>query len=114
MPEMLLATAAISGQGLDDRVALLTDGRFSGATRGAAIGHVGPEAAEGGPIALIENGDTVEIDIPHRSLMLDVSAETLEARRAKWRPPAPRVATGLLARYAAAVHSAAEGAILGR
>jgi len=114
MPEMLLATAAISGQGLDDRVALLTDGRFSGATRGAAIGHVGPEAAEGGPIALIENGDTVEIDIPHRSLMLDVSAETLEARRAKWRPPAPRVATGLLARYAAAVRSAAEGAILGR
>ena len=114
MPEMLLATAAISGQGLDDRVALLTDGRFSGATRGAAIGHVCPEASEGGPIALIEDGDPIEIDIPHRLLILDVSAETLEARRAQWRSPAPRVATGMLARYAAAVHSAAEGAILGR
>jgi len=113
MPEMLLATGAISGRGLDDRVALLTDGRFSGATRGAAIGHVGPEAAMGGPIALIESGDLIEIDIPNRSLILDVSTETLAARRANWRPPAPRVTTGLLSRYAASVRSATEGAILG-
>jgi len=112
MPEMLLATAAISGQGLDDRVALLTDGRFSGATRGAAIGHIGPEAALGGPIAWIEDGDPIEIDIPGRTLTLHVDAETIEARRARWRPPAPRATTGLLARYAASVGPAANGAVL--
>jgi dihydroxy-acid dehydratase len=114
MPEMLLATAAISGRGLDDRVALLTDGRFSGATRGAAIGHIGPEAAEGGPIALIEDGDPIEIDIPGRTLTLDVDSETLEARSVRWNPPAARVTTGLLARYAVSVRPAAEGAILER
>ena len=112
MPEMLLATAAIAGQGLDDRVALLTDGRFSGATRGAAIGHICPEAIEGGPIALIEDGDSIESDIPNRTLSLDVSSETLAARRALWRPPAPRVTTGLLARYSTLVRPASEGAIL--
>ena len=114
MPEMLLATAAIAGQGLDDRVALLTDGRFSGATRGAAIGHIGPEAVDGGPIALIEEGDPIEIDIPNRTLVLDVAPDVLEKRRASWAPPAPRVSVGFLVRYAAAVRPAAEGAVLGR
>ena len=114
MPEMLLATAAISGQGLDDRVALLTDGRFSGATRGAAIGHIGPEAALGGPIAWIEDGDPIEIDIPGRTLTLHVDAETIQARRARGRPAAPRATTGLLARYAASVGPAANGAVLKR
>jgi len=113
MPEMLLATAAISGQGLDDRVALLTDGRFSGATRGAAIGHIGPEAACGGPIALVADGDPIEIDIAARTLTLDVDDETLDARRAGWHAPPPRATTGLLARYAAAVGPASEGAVLG-
>jgi dihydroxy-acid dehydratase len=112
MPEMLLATAAISGQGLDDRVALITDGRFSGATRGAAVGHIGPEAVAGGPIALVEDGDPIEIDIPNRRLTLDVDEGTLEARRERWRPPAPRATTGLLARYAARVGPASAGAAL--
>ena len=112
MPEMLLATAAIAGQGLDDRVALLTDGRFSGATRGAAIGHVCPEAVEGGMIGVIQEGDVIEIDIPHRSLTLDVDANELERRRTQWQPPAARVTTGLLSRYAKHVSSAAHGAIL--
>ena len=114
MPEMLLATAAISGRGLDDRVALLTDGRFSGATRGAAIGHVGPEAALGGPIALVVDGDAVEIDIPSRTLTLDVDDETLEARRGSWRAPADRATSGLLVRYAASVRPASEGAAIGK
>jgi len=110
---MLLATAAISGRGLDDRVALVTDGRFSGATRGAAIGHVGPEAVLGGPIALVADGDAIEIDIPSRTITLAVDEETLEERRAAWRPPAPRETTGYLARYTAAVGPACEGAVLG-
>ena len=113
MPEMLLATAAIAGQGLDDRVALLTDGRFSGATRGAAVGHVCPEAAVGGAIAWIEDGDSIEIDIPSRRLSIDVDSEVLEARCPKQPPPTPSKATGLLARYAASVGPASEGAILG-
>jgi len=112
MPEMLLPTAAIAGKGLDDSVALITDGRFSGATRGAAIGHVGPEAASGGPIALVADGDPIEIDIPDRSLTLDVNARTLDERRTRWQAPAPRASTGLLARYAAAVGPACEGAVL--
>jgi len=112
MPEMLLATAAIAGQGLDDRVALITDGRFSGATRGAAIGHVGPEAADGGPIASIEEGDIIEIDIPERTLTLAVDDETLAARKSRFTPPAPRATTGLLARYAASVGPASGGAVL--
>jgi len=114
MPEMLLATAAITGQRLDDRVALITDGRFSGATRGAAIGHVSPEAAVGGPIAWIEDGDTIVIDIPNRSLTLEVDKRTLEARKARWENPTPREHTGLLARYTSMVRPAAEGAVLGR
>ena len=112
MPEMLLATAAISGQGLDDRVALITDGRFSGATRGAAIGHVGPEAAAGGPIAWVEEGDPIVIDIPNRSLALEVDERTLERRREEWEAPVPREEPGLLARYASLVRPAAEGAVL--
>ncbi len=114
MPEMLQATAAIAGRGLDDRVALLTDGRFSGATRGAAIGHIGPEAALGGPIALVADGDPIEIDIPARTLSLAVDADELERRRTGWRAPPPPVSSGLLARYGASVLPASEGAVLGR
>jgi len=114
MPEMLLATAAISGQELDDRVALITDGRFSGATRGAAIGHVGPEAAAGGPIAWVEDGDAIAIDIPSRSLTLEVDEQTLGTRKAQWKAPPPRVEVGLLERYASLVRPAAQGAVLGR
>ena len=114
MPEMLLATAAISGQGLDDRVALITDGRFSGATRGAAIGHVCPEAIECGLIALIEEGDAIAIDIPQRTLTLDVATDVLAERRRRWQPPVLREVTGLLSRYASHVRPAAEGAILGK
>jgi len=112
MREMLMPTSALAGMGLDDTVALLTDGRFSGATRGAAIGHVSPEAAAGGPIALIEEGDEVEIDIPNKRLTLHVSDEELKRRRECWSPPQPRVREGYLARYAAMVTSASEGAIL--
>ena len=112
MREMLLPTSALSGMGLDDRVALLTDGRFSGATQGAAIGHVSPEAASGGPIALIQEGDEVEIDIPQKRITLDVSEEEMARRRKGWTPPPPKIKDGYLARYAAAVTSASEGAIL--
>lgn len=112
MQEMLAPTAAIAGRGLGDSVALITDGRFSGATRGGAIGHVSPEAVSGGPIALIEPGDRIEIDIPARSINLLVSAEALAARRMRWTAPPPKIRSGYLARYAAMVGSAAEGAIL--
>ncbi|TDU72893.1 dihydroxy-acid dehydratase [Prosthecobacter fusiformis] len=112
MQEMLAPTAAIAGRGLGDSVALITDGRFSGATRGGAIGHVSPEAAAGGPIALIEAGDRIEIDIPARGLNLLVSAEVLSERRQRWTPPAPKARSGYLARYAAMVTSADQGAIL--
>lgn len=112
MQEMLAPTAAIAGRGLGDSVALITDGRFSGATRGGAIGHVSPEAASGGPIALVEPGDRIAIDIPARSISLLVSDEALAERRARWSPPAPKIRSGYLARYAAMVGSAAEGAIL--
>jgi len=112
MREMLMPTSALAGMGLDDEVALLTDGRFSGATRGAAIGHVSPEAAAGGPIAFIEEGDEVEIDIPNKRLTLHVSDEELKRRRERWSPPQPKVREGYLARYATMVTSASEGAIL--
>ena len=112
MQEMLAPTAAIAGRGLGDSVALITDGRFSGATRGGAIGHVSPEAAAGGPIALIEAGDRIEINIPQRTLNLLVSDEALEQRRALWKAPAPKARTGYLARYAAMVGSADTGAVL--
>jgi len=110
MKEMLNPTAIITGMGL--RVALLTDGRFSGATRGACIGHICPEAMEGGPIALVENGDLISIDIPQRTLQLQVSDETLEKRRKAWIRPEPKVKSGYLARYAKLVTSANKGAVL--
>ena len=110
MKEMLNPTAIITGMGL--RVALLTDGRFSGATRGACIGHICPEAMEGGPIALVENGDLISIDIPNRSLQLLVSGEELAKRRQAWVRPEPKVTSGYLARYAKLVSSANKGAVL--
>ena len=112
MREMLLPTASLIGMGLGESVSLITDGRFSGATRGAAIGHVSPEAMEGGPIALLEDGDTVSINIPERRLDVRLSEEELAQRRAKWRPMPPRVTTGYLARYAAMVTSASRGAVV--
>ena len=112
MREMLNPTSAIVGMGLGDSVALITDGRFSGATRGASIGHVSPEAALGGPIAFVEEGDIISIDIPNHSIELKVDAETLASRKAKWVCPTPRVTTGYLSRYAKLVTSAARGAVL--
>ncbi len=112
MREMLYPTSAICGMGLGASVALITDGRFSGATRGAAIGHVSPEAAAGGPIALIQEGDLVEVDIPANRITLKVAPEELERRRQNWTAPAPKVTTGYLARYAKLVSSADKGAIL--
>ena len=112
MREMLNPTSAIVGMGLGESVALITDGRFSGATRGAAIGHVSPEAAAGGTIALVEEGDTIAIDIPNCKIELKVSDEELAQRRAKWVCPEPKVKTGYLARYAKLVSSADKGAIL--
>lgn len=114
MREMLTATGAIVGHGLDEVVALVTDGRFSGATRGPCIGHVSPEAAVGGVIALVEDGDMITIDIPGRRIDLEVSKEELQRRRRAWRPPEPRVERGYLSRYAAMVTSADKGAILKR
>ncbi len=112
MREMLMPTSALAGMGLDDKVALLTDGRFSGATRGAAVCHVSPEAAVGGPIALVQEGDEIELDIPNKRLELHVSEEEMARRRESWKPPAPGVTEGYLARYAAMVASASEGAVL--
>ena len=112
MREMLMPTSALAGMGLDDRVALLTDGRFSGATRGASVCHISPEAAAGGPIALVQEGDEIEMDIPHKRLVLHISEEELAHRRAAWQAPAPRVTGGYLARYAALVSSASTGAVL--
>ncbi|MCD8362874.1 MAG: dihydroxy-acid dehydratase [Lachnospiraceae bacterium] len=112
MREMLNPTSAIAGMGLGSTVALITDGRFSGASRGASIGHVSPEAAVCGPIALVEEGDIIEIDIPNLSLNVRVSDEELAARRAKWQPREPKVTTGYLKRYAAMVTSGNRGAIL--
>lgn len=112
MPEMLNPTSAIAGMGLGSSVALITDGRFSGASRGASIGHVSPEAAVGGPIALIEEGDIIEIDIPNLKLNVRVSDEELAARKEKWQPREPEVTTGYLARYASMVSSGNRGAVL--
>lgn len=112
MREMLNPTSAIAGMGLGSSVALITDGRFSGASRGASIGHVSPEAAVGGPIALVEEGDIIKINIPENKLELAVSDEELEARRAKWQPRESKVTTGYLARYAKMVTSGNRGAIL--
>ncbi len=112
MREMLTPTAAIAGAGLDKTVALITDGRFSGATRGASIGHVSPEAAEGGLIALVKEGDMIEINIPGRTLHLAVSDADLQERKKSWQPMAPKVTKGYLARYAKSVSSARFGAIV--
>ena len=112
MREMLNPTSAIAGMGLGDSVALITDGRFSGASRGASIGHVSPEAALGGNIALVEEGDIIKINIPENTLNVDVSDEVLAERRAKWQPREPKVTTGYLARYASMVTSGNRGAIL--
>ena len=112
MREMLNPTSAIAGMGLGSSVALITDGRFSGASRGASIGHISPEAAVGGPIALVEEGDIIAIDIPANTINVKVSDEVLAERRAKWQPREPKVKTGYLARYAAMVTSADKGAIL--
>ncbi len=112
MREMLNPTSAIAGMGLGSSVALITDGRFSGASRGASIGHVSPEAAVGGPIALVEEGDIIKIDIPQLKLELDVDEEELERRRAAWIPREPKITTGYLARYASMVTSGNRGAVL--
>ena len=112
MREMLNPTSAIMGRGLGSTVALITDGRFSGATRGAAIGHVSPEAAVGGPIALIKDGDIIEIDINANTINVLLSDEELEKRRSEWTPREPEITTGYLARYASLVTSGNRGAIL--
>jgi dihydroxy-acid dehydratase len=112
MPEMLSPTSAIIGMGLGKSVALLTDGRFSGGTQGACLGHISPEAADGGPIALVEEGDTITVDIPNRTLTLHVAEDVLVARKAKWQPPAPKITSGYAARYARMVTSGSTGAVL--
>ena len=112
MREMLNPTSAIMGSGLGNCVALITDGRFSGATRGAAIGHVSPEAAVGGNIALIEEGDTIEIDIDSNTINVLISDDEMERRRAGWKPRAPRITSGYLSRYAKLVTSGTKGAVL--
>jgi dihydroxy-acid dehydratase len=111
MREMLAVTSAISGRGLGDSVALMTDGRFSGATRGFVVGHVAPEAAVGGPIAALRDGDLVTIDAPNRLISVALSDQELQARLASWQPPAPRYTSGALAKYARLVSSAAQGAV---
>jgi len=112
MQEMLAPTSYIMGRGLGDSVALITDGRFSGGTRGACVGHVSPEAAAGGNIALVRAGDRIRIDIPARELVLEVPPAELARRRSEWRPPAPRIKSGWLARYAAMATSADTGGVL--
>jgi len=114
MREMLTPTSAIAGMGMDTDVALITDGRFSGGTRGAAIGHVSPEAAEGGLIGLLQDGDIIEIDIPNRVLSAKLDDKEIEKRRAAWKPITPKITTGYLARYSRLVTSAATGAIFKR
>jgi dihydroxy-acid dehydratase len=113
MREMLGVTAALVGQGLGDTVALLTDGRFSGATHGLMAGHVAPEAAVGGPIAALKDGDTIAFDIAGRRLDVDLSAGEIERRLRGWKAPPPRYATGVMAKYARLVSSASQGAVTG-
>ena len=112
MPEMLSPTSAIVGMGLGKSVALITDGRFSGGTQGACIGHVSPEAAEGGPIGLVREGDRIVVDIPNRALTLEVDEAELAGRKENWQPPAPKITTGYVARYAKMVTSGSTGAVL--
>jgi dihydroxy-acid dehydratase len=111
MREMLAPTATLMGLGLGDSVALITDGRFSGGTRGPCIGHISPEAAEGGTIALVEDGDRIRLDIPNRRLDLLVDDAILEKRRSAWQAPEAKIKTGWLARYAKVVTSANTGAV---
>jgi dihydroxy-acid dehydratase len=111
MREMLHVTAAIVGEGLGDEVALVTDGRFSGATHGLMVGHVSPEAARGGPLAALEDGDVVVVDVEARELRAELSDDELAARLAAWQPPSARYTTGVFAKYAALVSSASEGAV---
>jgi dihydroxy-acid dehydratase len=111
MQEMLGVTAALVGEGLGDSVALVTDGRFSGGTHGLMIGHIAPEAALGGPIGLVEEGDEIVIDVDRRALDLEVATEELARRAAAWKPPDPRYGGGVMAKYAALVGSASQGAV---
>jgi dihydroxy-acid dehydratase len=113
MREMLGVTAAIVGAGLGDSVALLTDGRFSGATRGLMVGHVAPEAANGGPIAILEDGDTIIFDVKARRLDVELSDSDIQARLRHWQAPPPPYTTGVMAKYARLVSSAAQGAVTG-
>ena len=112
MPEMLAPTSQIVGMGLGTKVALVTDGRFSGASRGLSVGHVSPEAAEGGPIAFIQDGDIIEIDTVKRTINVKLSDEELERRKANWKGFEPKVKTGYLARYSKHVTSASTGGIM--
>jgi dihydroxy-acid dehydratase len=111
MREMLAVTAAIQGQDFGEKVALITDGRFSGATRGPMIGHVSPEAAEGGPIAAIKEGDQITVDLPNRKINLEIPAKELKARLRAWKPPAPRYSGGIFAKYSKLFSSASKGAV---
>jgi dihydroxy-acid dehydratase len=111
MREMLGVTAALVGRGLGDSCALITDGRFSGATHGLMVGHIAPEAARGGPIAAVREGDTIVLDVDARELRLDLPDDEIAARLAEWTPPPPRYSRGVLAKYAALVSSASEGAV---
>ena len=110
---MLHVTAAIVGEGLGDEVALVTDGRFSGATHGLMVGHVSPEAARGGPLAALQDGDIVVVDVESRELRTELADDEVAARLADWQPPAPRYTQGVFAKYAALVSSASEGAVTG-
>ena len=111
MREMLHVTAAIVGDGIGDEVALITDGRFSGATHGLMVGHISPEAFRGGPIAALQDGDTVVLDVDARELRVELSDDEIAARLSTWSPPAPRYTRGVLAKYASLVSSASEGAV---
>ena len=111
MREMLAVTAALVGAGLGDSVALLTDGRFSGATHGLMAGHVAPEAAHGGPIAALNDGDIIVFDIPNRTLNVELTPEQIKQRLASWKPPVPRFTSGVMAKYAFLVSSASRGAV---
>jgi dihydroxy-acid dehydratase len=110
---MLAVTGAIVGAGLGETVALITDGRFSGATRGFCVGHIAPEASRGGPMAAVQDGDTIVIDVASRKLDIDIAADAMQQRLAAWRAPQPRYATGVLAKYARLVSSASTGAVTG-
>lgn len=112
MREMLSPTATIAGMGLSDSVALITDGRFSGGTRGPCIGHISPEAMEGGPMAIIKDGDRIKIDIPKRRIDLLISDKEINERLAKWKAPKPKITKGYLSRYAKVVTSAGTGAVV--